>query len=148
MSVKDVIRNRALSGLAAVVVATATLAAAPAATATAAATATTAAAAETAAGAAQTAATKAGCYTKQNYTGGRWLSVHFCAGLVDGASGFVERQIWLDRARSSRPSTWTPRLGLRNSSYYTSDVRNSAGSYWRTCIKDNKNRIYCTAWHR
>ncbi|WP_053205056.1 hypothetical protein [Jiangella muralis] len=135
MSIKDVIRKRALSGLAAVVLATAALAAAPAATATAAQT-------------TQTAETKAGCYKKQNYTGGRWLSVNFCAGKVHGSSGFVEREIWLDRARSSRPSTWTPRLGLRRYSYYTSDVSNSAGSYWRTCILDNSSRIYCTAWHR
>lgn len=141
MSVRDVIRQRTMSGLAAAALATAALAAAPAATA-----ATAPAAAE--AGTAQTAETKAGCYKKQNYTGGRWLSVYFCAGKVNGSSGFVEREIWLDRARSSRPSTWTPRLGLRRSSFYTSDVSNSAGSYWRTCIKDNSSRIYCTAWHR
>jgi hypothetical protein len=143
MSVKDVIRKRALSGLAAAVLATTALAAVPAATATATETAT-----RTAAGTAQTAEAKAGCYKKQNYTGGRWLSVNFCAGLVHGSSGFVERQIWLDRASSSRPSTWTPRLGLRSSSYYTSDVRISGGPYWRTCILDNQSRIYCTAWHR
>ncbi|SEE42778.1 hypothetical protein [Jiangella alba] len=140
MSVRDAIRQRTMSGLAAAALATAALAAAPAATATA------APAAD--AGIAQTAETKAGCYSRQNYTGGRWLKVRFCAGVVHGSSGFVEREIWLDRASSSRPSTWTPRLGLRRSSYYTSDVRLSGGPYWRTCIKDNQNRIYCTAWHR
>ncbi|PZF84214.1 hypothetical protein [Jiangella anatolica] len=137
------IRTRTLSALAAATFAAAALAAAPAAQA-----ATSAPAGQNATAQEATAqATAAGCYTKRNYTGGRWLSVHFCAGRVTGYSGFVEDSIWLDRARSSNPTSWTPRLGLYRDSYYTDDVANPGGYYWRTCVVDS-GRYYCTAWHR
>ncbi|MFC4942340.1 hypothetical protein [Pseudonocardia sp. GCM10023141] len=83
----------------------------------------------------------------RDYAGGYWLYVDFADGNVSGSTGNQARSIYLDRATSANPGSWTGWIEARTNTFSTGST-GFGNYYWRTCVENYQGGFACGGWYR